>query len=302
MSEGTLQAETSADPRGRPNCQQHQVSQGQGRLAVWDYPGQEPAFVLMHGLPDNRLIYDELIPYLTSAGRRVVTFDFLGYGASDKPQGASYSFAQQLGDLEAVVDALQLWPVILVPHDSSGFAALNFAIDRPDRVAGVYMLNSAYADGPEVPWPEMIQLAANPGLKRLADAMLGSSAQFGWMLGWQQGGFAAPLSDTKKGHFQDFIGRIITDNFVDLPGAGAAYGQLTSEFLEEIARNNFRIPRLEALHTPIRLIWGELDPYLNCAMAQARLTHLRNGSLHWIPAGHWLQADEPELVARELLR
>ena len=56
----------------------------------------------MHGFPDNLHIYDDLVPHLVAAGRRVVTFDFLGFGASDKP-GTGYSFAQQMGDLEAVV-------------------------------------------------------------------------------------------------------------------------------------------------------------------------------------------------------
>ena len=51
---------------------------------------------------------DDLIPYLVAGGRRVVTFDFLGFGVSDKSPGATYSFKQQLGDLDAVVAALGL--------------------------------------------------------------------------------------------------------------------------------------------------------------------------------------------------
>jgi pimeloyl-ACP methyl ester carboxylesterase len=58
----------------------------------------------MHRFPDNLHIYDELIPYLVAGGRRVVTFDFLVFGASDKRSGAIYGFKQQLGDKEEVVD------------------------------------------------------------------------------------------------------------------------------------------------------------------------------------------------------
>jgi alpha-beta hydrolase superfamily lysophospholipase len=60
--------------------------------------------VLMHGFPDNLHIYDDLIPYLVAGGRRVVTFDFLGFGALDKLPDATYSFKQQLGDLDSVVE------------------------------------------------------------------------------------------------------------------------------------------------------------------------------------------------------
>ena len=57
----------------------------------------------MHGFPDNLHIWDDLIPHLVAKGRRVVAFDFLGFGASDKLPGASYSFKQQLGDRAAAI-------------------------------------------------------------------------------------------------------------------------------------------------------------------------------------------------------
>ena|ERR1700681_2155398 len=78
---------------------EHHIPRGEGRVYARDYAGAGPAFVLMHGFPDNLHIWDDLIPYLVASGRRVVTFDFLGFGASDKPSGATYSFKQQLGDL-----------------------------------------------------------------------------------------------------------------------------------------------------------------------------------------------------------
>jgi pimeloyl-ACP methyl ester carboxylesterase len=86
---------------------------------------------------------DVLIPYLTAAGRRIVAFDFLGFGASDKPVGASYSFEQQFGDLSAVIQALGLGKVVLVVHNSSGIAGINFAVEHPYKVASLCVLNSA---------------------------------------------------------------------------------------------------------------------------------------------------------------
>jgi haloalkane dehalogenase len=280
---------------------EHHVPHDQGRIYVRDHAGEGPAFVLMHGLPDNLRIYDNLVPHLVATGRRVVAFDFLGFGASDKPAGATYSYRQQLGDLEAVVEALGLDLVVLVPHDSSGFAGINFAIDQPDRVASVCMLNSAYADADTVHWPEMIELAARPSLRALSEAMLQRPEQFGWLLTWQQQMFKDALPENQKPHFEAVIGRLIADNFVNAPSAGPAYAQMTAQFFEEIARNIARLPRLKALDIPIKLIWGEFDPYLTPAMAEARLTHLKRGSLHLVPAGHWLQSDQPELVAKELL-
>src|SRR5271170_8267799 len=123
---------------------ERRISRGDGRLYAQDYPGAGPAFVLMHGFPDNLHIYDELIPHLTASGRRVVTFDFLGFGASDKPSGAAYSFKQQMGDLEAVVEGLGLEKIVPVAHDSSGIASINYTLAHPEGVDSVIMLNSAY--------------------------------------------------------------------------------------------------------------------------------------------------------------
>ena len=88
------------------------------RIYAREYPGAEPAIVLMHGFPDDLHLYDRLVPEL--AGRQVVSFDFLGWGASDKPRRYPYTAANQTGDLEAVIQHLQLGSVVLVAHDASG--------------------------------------------------------------------------------------------------------------------------------------------------------------------------------------
>jgi haloalkane dehalogenase len=122
----------------------------------------------MHGFPDNLHIWDDLIPYLLESGRRVVTFDFLGFGASDKLAGAVYSFEQQLGDLEAVVESLGLGKIVPVAHDSSVIATINYALAHPQSVDSVVMLNSAYAEDATVLWPELVTLFATRSLQALA--------------------------------------------------------------------------------------------------------------------------------------
>ena len=86
---------------------EHRVAGDRGSVYVRDFEGSGPAFLLLHGFPDNMHICDDLIPHLVSAGRRTIAMDFQGFGASDKPEGAHYSFSQQLGDVEAVVEALK---------------------------------------------------------------------------------------------------------------------------------------------------------------------------------------------------
>jgi pimeloyl-ACP methyl ester carboxylesterase len=285
----------------KPPYAEHFVTRPDGRVYARDYEGLGPAFVLMHGFPDNLHIYDDLVPHLTAAGRRVVTFDFLGFGASDKPAGATYSFRQQLGDLEAVIENLRLEAVVPVAHDSSGMACLNYALDHPERVASIVMLNSAFAEGPEVLWPEMITLFATANLHELTIAVAQNPEQFGWLLTWQQGRFRDALSEAHKGRFETFLGPLIRDNFVVQPGSGPAFVQLTARFFDEHARNASRLPELKALDIPVKLIWGQDDPYIAVSVAEQRQAQLKNASLTVVPADHWLQVDEPERVARAML-
>ena len=94
------------------------VRRDQHRIYVRDQPGADPPIMLMHGFPDNLHLYDRLTPCL-SPPRRVVLFDFLGWGSSDKPAGYPYTAANQVGDLDAVITQLGLGPVTLVAHDAS---------------------------------------------------------------------------------------------------------------------------------------------------------------------------------------
>jgi pimeloyl-ACP methyl ester carboxylesterase len=286
---------------GRREFTEHRIPRMEGCLYAQDYAGAGPAFVLMHGFPDNLHIWDDLIPYLAASGRRIVTFDFLGFGASDKLAGVDYSFKQQLGDLEAVVDGLALEKIVPVAHDSSGMATLNYALTHPDRVDSVIMLNSAYSEDSTVLWPEMITLFATRSMQALALAIAQSPEQFGWLLKWQQKKFSDPLPEAQKPHFSAFIGPLISDNFIVQPGAGPAFVQLAAEFFDEHARNAQHLKALKTLDIPVKLIWGEYDPYITVAMAERRRSQLKNASLTVIPAGHWLQADEPAQVAKAML-
>lgn len=68
---------------------EHLVPRGRHRIYAREYEGGGPSIVFMHGFPDNLHLYDRLVPHL--AGRRIVTFDFLGWGNSDKPAGYPYT-------------------------------------------------------------------------------------------------------------------------------------------------------------------------------------------------------------------
>ncbi len=97
--------------------------------------GRGPGVVMLHGL----FVGSSASWYFTSAPalarrRRVLLYDLRGHGRSARP-ATGYDTATLAGDLGALLDALG-WrqPVALVGHSYGALVALRFALDRPDRV------------------------------------------------------------------------------------------------------------------------------------------------------------------------
>jgi haloalkane dehalogenase len=93
-----------------PAVIEHEVLTAKGRVHVNEYPGEGSVIVLTHGFPDDSRIYNRLLPEL--AGRRTVTFDFLGHGRSGREALWPLGSGQREGELAAVVDAPDAahWP------------------------------------------------------------------------------------------------------------------------------------------------------------------------------------------------
>jgi haloalkane dehalogenase len=280
---------------------EHRVPRGDHHLYVREYPGSGSPFVLLHGFPDNMRIYDQLIPILVNAGRRVVAFDFLGFGASDKPAGYDCSFEAQRGDLAAVVDYLKLEQIVPVAHDAGGVAAIDFAIANRDSISGLCLLNTFYGNTPTLRMPELIGLFAVPELHALAIAMATDPGQMAFLLGFQQSQFKMNVSRAQREIIDEVVRPIITDNFTQQPGAGPAFVALATKVLSQIKLNSENPSKLESLSIPSTIIWGETDAYLNTGVAEDFAARLKGASLHVLDAGHWPQLDLPEEVARYIL-
>jgi haloalkane dehalogenase len=179
MAPDRLRGPTHADMRSARDHREHRVPRDPYHLYAREYPGAEPAIVLMHGFPDNLHLYDRLVPELT--GRRVVTFDFLGWGGSDKPTGYPYTATNQTGDLDAVIDQLGLQQVTVVVHDASGPPGIDWALKHPDRVAALVLLNTYYSQMPGLRSPEAIWLFSTPLVHQVTRP---ASRLFGDLLFW----------------------------------------------------------------------------------------------------------------------
>lgn len=275
----------------------HQIARGPHFLYAVDYQGEGPAFVLLHGFPDNHHIYDRLIPELLKRKRRVIAFDFLGFGESDKPSPYKYSFSQQEEDLEAVADYFKLDSFVPVAHDSGGVAAIRFLFKHRDRIERLCLLNTFFADNAALRFPELIAFFAEPKITALARAVLTSPQEFTWLLAFQNQHFKASLSPELQRVHDEFLQPIVAHNFTQKPGAGYAFAQITADLYPALKENTEMRSALSGLNVPVFLIWGKGDPYLNEGVAEDFTQLFQNAMVTRLDAGHWPQIDNPEEVA-----
>jgi len=273
------------------------VRRDQHQIHVREYPGTEPTIILMHGFPDNLHLYDRLFPHL-SPPRRVVAFDFLGWGSSDKPSSYPYTAANQVGDLDAVITQLELDQVALVVHDASGPPGIDWALAHPERVAGLVLLNTYYCDMPTLRRPKAIWLFSTPVIRNVTRPV---SRLFGnWLLRrvywWQVGSF---IRDAEvRRHFVP----LLYQQFDSTPSARPAFFRLNEDLLSAVSSRTANIPKLREFRRPVRIIFGDSDPSLNAGVARTFHELLPNSELFLISgAQHFVQLDEPEQVGRLIL-
>jgi haloalkane dehalogenase len=129
--------------------QRRHVQVDQLRLARVDQvppagPDRPHPVVLVHGEPTWGYLWRKVLPPLLDAGLRTVVPDQVGFGRSDKPARRDwYSYDRLVDSFAAHLDALDLEPVTLVVHDWGGIVGLRWAVEHPERVARLVLLNTA---------------------------------------------------------------------------------------------------------------------------------------------------------------
>ena len=97
--------------------------------------------VLLHGKNFNGDYWGRTAGDLAAAGFRVVVPDQLGFGKSDKPVGHQYTFHGLADNTLALLDALGVDGFHVVGHSMGGMLAARLALQFPDRVGRLALVN-----------------------------------------------------------------------------------------------------------------------------------------------------------------
>ena len=117
------------------------------RLAHID-EGEGAPVVFVHGEPTWSYLWRKVIPPVLEAGHRCVAPDHAGFGRSDKPTDLDwYSYDRHYELFADLLERLDLRDATVVVHDWGGPIGLRAAVDMPDRVARMVVMDTGLFTG-----------------------------------------------------------------------------------------------------------------------------------------------------------
>lgn len=286
-------------------------------------PKDGETIVLMHGQPSWCFLYRKMIPILADAGHRVLAVDLIGFGRSDKPtERNDHTYARHVTWMTAFFEALDLRDVTLYCQDWGSLIGIRVVADQPERFARVVVANGALPDG-----TVGIPLEHCEAMRKLRDGLpVPATADLGTAFANPDGPPAFLLwqkycSDSVPLPIVEFFGAITRGEMSPEIAAGYAapfpddtycaaphrFPTMVPLFLDdpEIPANQAAWNRLAAFDRPFQTAFSDSDPITAGfhELFQSRVAGCKDVDHVTIEdAGHFLQEDQGEACARELLR
>ena len=282
--------------------------------------GQGPPIWLMHGNTSWSYLYRKMIPPLVRAGYRCFVPDLMGFGLSDKPEDESvYSLQRHVSQMTQLIEHLGLRDLTVLGQDWGGPITLRYAIEHKNNVRAIVLLNTFVQRFPtnerERREKDIVTGPLPPGFTFLFKGGAYSSflvrrldlfRKFVWMK-WKTGNPSKLLG----AGFRRPVDPRAMENYLaihDTPAKRAGLATFpkmipnranhpNATYIDQIRKE------LERWDIPVLVVWADGDmawkPDEGARIAQT----VPDGEFYLVRnAGHFLQEDAGEEIARRLVR
>jgi haloalkane dehalogenase len=247
--------------------------------------GRGAPVLLLHGEPTSSFLWRSIVPQLP--GRKIAP-DLIGFGRSDKPEDIGwYSYDRHVDSIARLVAELDLRELTLVVHDWGGPIGLRVAVEEPERIERLVILNTGIGGGrpPGETWLRFREVVRQ----------LGGALEIGRVV---EAGTAQGLSDEVREAY---------DAPFPTPESKAgvlAFPELvpTDPDHPNTEPMNRVLEALTRWEKPTLVVWGAEDTVLPSAFAK-RFVELIPGARGPVlveGASHFLQEDKPDEVAETI--
>jgi len=277
------------DPKDQP-IPKNSVELGDVRVAYID-TGRGRPILLVHGIPTSGYLWRNVIRDLENEFRLIAP-DLMGLGDTETPLDHRYDMEAQADKLLELADHLELKTFTLVCHDQGGAAAQWLAVHNPDRIERFIMTNCVCYDN--WPVPIVARFAKVFRLKPLATLMHRLRLTDIW--GRSPVGIRRGVYD--PGLLSDFA----LDEYTKINRMGPEkFEQFRLFTLAGDCRYTVEAAeKFGAFDTPTMIVWGGNDRWLNVSWGRKLCDDIAGARrMEVVPfAGHFLQEERPELVAK----
>ncbi|WP_343062691.1 alpha/beta fold hydrolase [Leifsonia psychrotolerans] len=259
--------------------------------AELDRLGVEPVGTVLcvHGNPTwsylwRRLVSAASTDAATEPGEawRVIAVDQLEMGFSERT-GRPRALEQRVRDLADFTAAIGLdGPVVTLGHDWGGVVSMGWAVDHPELLAGVMLLNTAIHQPEGTPIPAPLRLALRQGVLGVATVSTPAFLETTLALAHPslpaevKRGYRAPYRTAAR---RGGIGGFVADIPVDA-------GHESFAELDRIATG------LRHIAVPALLLWGPRDPIFSDRYLDDLIERMPHADVHRFEgAGHLLAED-----------
>jgi pimeloyl-ACP methyl ester carboxylesterase len=253
-------------------------------------PQDGTVVVLLHGFPQDSTAWDGIVGPLHAAGYRTLAPDQRGYSVGAMPAAPkAYKQAELVNDVMALLDAAETKKVHIVGHDWGGSVAWSFASEHPERCLSMTSLSTPNPAAFKAVAFRSTQLLKSWYMGMFQIPKLSESVLRPGGSAWRA--MSRGLPEHQARHYEENMTR---------PGALTAALNWYRALPKDMAHPSIQPQRITV---PVLYIWGERDPALGRAAAEATADFV-TGDYTFVAladVGHWIPETSPEIVGDEML-
>lgn len=250
--------------------------------------GKGETILFVHGTPSWSFDYRNIIKKL-KANFRCVAIDHIGFGLSYKPEHYDYSTKNHSKTLEKFVLEKQLNNITLVVHDFGGAIGLNFAMQYPEKIKRLVILNSwIWGSKTDPDFIKLSKILKSPLLPFLYRYLNFSPK------------FILPKSFGDRKLSKHLVNQY-TKPFADKTQRNGALAFAKSLLNDQDWFEELWNKRQVISNKPTLLIWGLKDPVIKPHYLDKFEKGFQNSKTKRLEtSGHFPQEEQPEIVAKAI--
>lgn len=266
--------------RYRAGLERKEVELPNGLRYAYLEGGEGEPLLLLHGFGGNKDNFTRVARFLTPH-YRVIVPDHIGFGESSHPADIDYSGSAQAERIRELARALGLKSVHLGGNSMGGQIALSYAARYPGEVASLWLLNPAGMWS--APRSEAARIVIETGRNPL---IVRSEDEFAQL-------FDFVMSDPP------FVPRPILNVMAQERIRNVA---LEERIFTHIVADSVE-KRVDGLHTPALIVWGDLDRVIHVGTAGLLHKMMPRSQVIVMPGiGHVPMVERPRQSAEDYLR